>query len=116
MLILPVTVPRGVHIKGHMNTDDAVCICRQVEPEVCVFIHLGIDMLKHIPDEQARICGEASGVRTVAGRDLMVMDVGKDAVSFSQAERYPDDDGWFPARDPHSRQPNRGPFFNRHIR
>lgn len=106
VLILPVTTPSGVRIKGHMNTDDAVSICRQVGPELCIFIHLGIDMLKHGPEKEARICQDGSGVLTVAGRDLMVLEVG-DGISVSDAGRFPDDDGWFPPRDPHSKRPNR---------
>lgn len=110
VLILPVTTPQGVLIKGHMNTDGAVSICRQVKPELCIFIHLGIDMLKHVPEKEAQKCQDASGVRTVAGRDYMVLEVGE-KITVSDAEKFPENDGWFPPRNPHSRQPNRGRFL-----
>lgn len=93
VLILPVTTPHSNPIRFHMSTDTAIEITRLVKPELCIFVHLGIVMLEEGPEAQARMCQEATGVRTVAGRDLMVLNVGED-LSLSDARTY--DDDWFP--------------------
>ena len=76
VVFLPVTTPSGNRIKGHMCTDDAIPFLNIVRPELCIFIHLGIVMLKHDPIAQARMAQDATGVRTVVGEDLMTLDVG----------------------------------------
>ena len=55
---------------------------------------MGIVMLKHDPAKQARMCEEATGVRTVAGEDLMTLDIGEQ-LSLGKADTYPDD-LWIP--------------------
>ena len=95
VLILPVTTPMGNIIKGHMSTDGAISICRQVKPELAVFIHLGVVMLENEPYRQAEMCQEASGVRTVIGEDLMVLKVGEE-IAFSRAKTYPPEEFWVP--------------------
>ena len=95
VLILPVTTPLGNIIKGHMSTDGAIEICRQVKPELCIFIHLGIVMLENDPVEQAAMCERETGVRTVLGEDLMTLDVGEE-LTISRAETYPEDEFWVP--------------------
>lgn len=94
VLILPVTTPHGNRINYHMCTDDAVRIAELVRPELCIFIHAGIVMLRHHPDLQAKMVEDATGVRTVAARDLMVLDVDRE-LTVSDAKTY-DDDLWFP--------------------
>jgi hypothetical protein len=69
-----------------------------VKPELCIFIHMGIVMLKHDPAKQARMCEEATGVRTVAGEDLMTLDIGKDLV-LGKAETF-NDQLWAPKWSP----------------
>lgn len=87
VLILPVTTPHDNRIRYHMCTDTAIEMVDLVKPELCIFTHLGIVMIEEGPDAQARMCQEATGVRTVAGRDLMVLDVGERLV-LSEAETY----------------------------
>jgi hypothetical protein len=70
----------------------------QVKPELCIFIHLGIVMIKHDPAGQAAMCEDATGVRTVAGEDLMTLDIDRE-LSLGKAQTYPDDEwipGWAP--------------------
>lgn len=103
VLILPVTTPLGERIKYHLCTDDAISFIERVRPELAIFIHLGIVTIMMGPDTQARIAEERTGVRTVAGRDLMVLDVG-DELTISDAETFegewfPD---WFPTTNNHS--------------
>ena len=78
VLLLPVTTPSGNRIKGHMCTDDAIPFLKIVRPELCIFIHLGIVMLKHDPVAQAKMVEDATGVRTIVGEDLMTLDIGKE--------------------------------------
>ncbi len=80
VLFLPITTPSGNRIKGHMCTDDAIPFLNIVKPELCIFIHLGIVMLKHDPYVQAKMVEDATGIRTVVGEDLMTLDIGEDLV------------------------------------
>ena len=80
VVFLPITTPSGNRIPGHMCTDDAIPFLNIVKPELCIFIHLGIVLLKHDPVSQAKMVEDATGVRTIAGEDLMTLDVGKDLI------------------------------------
>ncbi|MBE6528812.1 MAG: MBL fold metallo-hydrolase [Thermoplasmata archaeon] len=97
VLILPVTTPMGNRIKYHLCTDDAIKFIDIVKPELAIFIHLGVVIIKRDPDKQAAITQEATGVRTIAGRDLMVLDVGEE-LELSDAETF--DDLWIPSTSP----------------
>jgi len=93
VLILPVTTPMGNRIKYHLCTDDAIKFIDIVKPELAIFIHLGVVIIRRGPDKEAALTQEATGVRTVAGHDLMVLDVGEE-LEFSEAESF--DDEWIP--------------------
>ncbi len=80
IVFLPITTPSGNRINGHMCTDDAIPFLNIVKPELCIFIHLGIVMLKHDAYKQAKMVEDATGIRTVVGEDLMTLDVGEDLV------------------------------------
>ena len=97
VLILPVTTPMGNRIHYHLCTDDAISFIDRVKPELAIFIHLGVVILRRGADKQAAMAQEATGVRTIAGRDLMVLDVGEELV-LSDAERF--DDEWIPPSSP----------------
>ena len=103
-VILPITTPYGERIKFHMCTDDAMLFLERVRPEVAVLIHLGIVIIMKGPENEARMTEERTGVRTIAGRDLMVMDVGKE-IAFSDAQTY--DDDWFPDWFPRCNHPKK---------
>ena len=93
VLILPVTTPMGNRIKYHLCTDDAIKFIDIVKPEITIFIHLGVVIIRRGPDSEAALAQEATGIRTIAGYDLMVLDVG-DELRFSEAETF--DDEWIP--------------------
>ena len=95
--MLPVTTPMGNRIHYHLCTDDALTFVDRVKPELAIFIHLGVVILRRGPEDQARMVEEATGVRTIAGRDLMVLDVGEE-LAVSDAESF--DDGWIPGSSP----------------
>ena len=75
ILLLPVTTPDGNRIRGHLCTDDAIRFIDYVRPDLAVFIHLGIVMLKVDPDKQADKAERATGVKTISGKDLMTLDI-----------------------------------------
>jgi len=98
ILILPVTTPHGNQIQYHMCTDTAIEMTELVKPELCIFIHLGIVMIENDPKRQAKMCQDATGVKTVAAEDLMVLDAGK---TLTMSKIKPNDDRlWMPDWSP----------------
>ena len=97
VLILPVTTPMGNRIKYHLCTDDAITFIDRVRPELAIFVHLGVVIIRKGPEAQARMAEEATGIRTVAGRDLMVLDVGEE-LEISDAETFEGE--WIPDSSP----------------
>ena len=93
VLILPVTTPMGNRIKYHLCTDDAIKFVDIVKPELAIFIHLGVVIIRRGPDSEAALVQEATGVRSIAGHDLMILDVGEE-LTISDAETF--DDEWIP--------------------
>lgn len=97
VLILPVTTPLGNRIKYHLCTDDAITFINRVKPELAIFIHLGVVILRRGPDKEAQSTQESTGVKTIAGHDLMVLDV-DDELTLSDAQTY--DGEWIPDSSP----------------
>lgn len=97
VLMLPITVPEDMRIKGHMCTEDSVDFINIVRPEVVIFIHLGVVMIRYGPEKQAGIAEKATGIKTVAGRDRMAVDVGEEII-FSDLESH--GQGWIPDTSP----------------
>ncbi|MFA7149959.1 MAG: MBL fold metallo-hydrolase, partial [Candidatus Methanomethylophilaceae archaeon] len=62
-------------IRGHLCTADAGKFIERVRPELAIFVHLGIVMLRSGPAAQAAMVENATGVRTIAGEDLMTLDL-----------------------------------------
>jgi len=71
ILILPITTPDDKRIAGHLCTDDAIPFVNRVKPELTVFNHMGIYIIKLGPDEQADRVSKATGYTVIAGTDLM---------------------------------------------
>ena len=97
VLILPVTTPMGNRIKYHLCTDDAITFIDRVRPELAIFIHLGVVIIRKGPEVQAKMAEDATGIRTIAGRDLMVLDVGE-GLGISDAETFEGE--WIPDSSP----------------
>lgn len=97
VLILPVTTPDDMRIPYHLCTDDAASFIDIVKPELAIFIHLGIVMIKRDPVKQANMTEDKTGVRTVSVNDLDVLDVG-DELTITESETY--DDLWIPNSSP----------------
>ena len=97
VLLLPVTTPSGNRIRYHLCTDDAITFVDRVRPELAIFIHLGVVIIKRGPSEEARMVEDATGIRTIAGHDLMTLDVGEE-LTIGDAVAYNDD--WIPPSSP----------------
>lgn len=97
VLILPVTAPNDLHIKGHLCTDLAIKFINIVKPELAIFIHLGIVMIRAGPELQAKKAEDATGIRTIAARDRMILDV-NEHIEISDAEIF--EQGWIPDTSP----------------
>ena len=97
VLLLPVTTPTGNRIKYHLCTDDAITFVDRVKPELAIFIHLGVVIIRRGPDAEAASVEDATGVRTIAAHDLMTLDVGEE-LTVSDAETF--DGEWIPDSSP----------------
>jgi len=97
VLILPVTTPSGNRIRFHTCTEDAISFAEIVRPELVIFNHLGIVMIKRGPAKEAELCQNASGIRTVAAHDLMRLTMDRD-LTMSDAETF--DGPWIPDWSP----------------
>lgn len=97
VLMLPVTVPDDMRIKGHLCTEDSIKFIDIVKPEIAIFFHLGVVMVRRSPEKQASIAEEATGIKTVAARDRMVVDIGEEIV-LSDLESHKQ--GWIPDTSP----------------
>ena len=96
-LLLPVTTPTGNRIKYHLCTDDALTFVERVRPELAIFIHLGVVIIRRGPDKEAESVERATGIRTIAAHDLMVLDVGRE-LELSDAETFEGE--WIPDSSP----------------
>ena len=97
VLLLPVTTPTGNRIKYHLCTDDALTFVERVRPELAIFIHLGVVIIRRGPDREAESVERATGIRTIAAHDLMVLDVGSE-LELSDAETFEGE--WIPDSSP----------------
>jgi phosphoribosyl 1,2-cyclic phosphodiesterase len=97
VLLLPVTTPDSLRIPYHLCTEDAVSFINLVKPEMAIFIHLGITMIKRGPTEQAAEAERKTSIKTVSVKDLDVLTV-EDELSLSSAQTY--DDDWIPSSSP----------------
>jgi phosphoribosyl 1,2-cyclic phosphodiesterase len=77
LLILCVMRPSGKPWKGHMTTDDAIKIVEAAHPEKAVLTHLGMQMIFHGPEKEARLIEEKTSVPTVAAVDGMLINFGE---------------------------------------
>lgn len=97
VLLLPVTTPTGNRIKYHLCTDDAITFVERVKPELAIFIHLGVVIIRRDPESEAASVEKATGIRTIAAHDLMTLDVG-DKLEIGDAQTY--EGLWIPDSSP----------------
>ncbi len=97
VVALPITTPDDSRIKYHMCTEDAISFMNIVKPELTIFIHLGVVMIKKNPKAQAKTAEEATGYKCIAGEDLMTLNLEKEII-LDKAQVF--DDDWIPDSSP----------------
>ncbi|MBM4249596.1 MAG: MBL fold metallo-hydrolase [Euryarchaeota archaeon] len=78
ILILPVTRPLKMPIPHHLTVEDAASMIEAVRPELALLTHFGMRVIKDGPDAAAAWIQERTGVRTMAGKDGMAVEMGKE--------------------------------------
>ncbi len=77
ILILNVIFPTGKSSDAHLNTMDAIRIVKEAKPEIAIIQHFGMRMLNSNPYLEAKKIEMESGVKTIAARDGMAIDIEK---------------------------------------
>jgi ribonuclease BN (tRNA processing enzyme) len=75
VLILNTLVPASKEIATHLNTRTAALIIQEARPELAITQHFGMTMLNSDPAKEAKRIEDETGVRTIAARDGMVIDL-----------------------------------------
>ncbi len=74
-LVVNCMKPEPDRYKGHLCSAEVIEVLRAARPGVCVITHLGMKMLRAGPAKEAERIADESGVRTVAARDGMKIQV-----------------------------------------
>ncbi len=77
ILILNVIFPGEKESDAHLNTNDAIKIVKEAKPEVAIIQHFGMRMLNAVPELEAKKIEKESGIRTIAVRDGMTINIEK---------------------------------------
>lgn len=80
LLIAPVTRPLGKRIPHHLSTEDAGYLIEKIKPELAVINHFGMRVIQENPETQAKWIEDRSGVKTIAARDFMTLELKKDSI------------------------------------
>jgi phosphoribosyl 1,2-cyclic phosphodiesterase len=83
LLIACVTRPLGQRIPHHLSTEDAGYMIEKIKPELAVITHFGMRVIQENPETQAKWIEERSGVKTIAARDYMTLELKKDSIVVS---------------------------------
>jgi phosphoribosyl 1,2-cyclic phosphodiesterase len=75
VLILPITRTTKTRVRCHLCTDDAIRFADIVKPEMILFTHMGVNVIRHGPAKEAEYVERETGIRTVAADDLMTVDI-----------------------------------------
>lgn len=78
ILIVPVTRPLKMPIPFHLTVEDAAALVDMVKPKLALLTHFGMRVIKEGPEAAAAWIQAKTGVRTVAGKDGMEWDLGKE--------------------------------------
>lgn len=77
-LVLNVLRPRGTDWPKHMNTEQAAKLISKVMPKLAILQHFGMLMVKAGEEREAKWIEEQTGVKTVAAKDGMTIDLSKE--------------------------------------
>jgi len=72
VVVLGITRPKGARILDHLSTEDAVDVAERYDPELIVFTHLGLKLLRQGAEPEARHVEETTGVRTGGAPDPLL--------------------------------------------
>lgn len=86
-LVLNVLRPRGTNWPKHMNTEQAAKIISSVKPKLAILQHFGMLMIKAGEAKEARWIEEKTGVKTIAAKDGMTIDL--DSEKAEKTEKVP---------------------------
>ena len=89
VLIACVTRPLGNRIPHHLSTEDAGYLIEKVKPELAVITHFGMRVIQENPDTQAKWIEDRSGVKTIAARDNMTLDLKKEIAVSDRVMQLP---------------------------
>ncbi len=78
VLILNTIAPDMRHIEILMTLGDAIKLVDAVKPKLAILQHFGLRALRFGPERMASIVAQETGVRTLAARDFMRIDLAKE--------------------------------------
>jgi phosphoribosyl 1,2-cyclic phosphodiesterase len=76
VLIIACTRPQKSRIPHHLNTEDAAELIKAIKPEIAVLTHFGLRILRHDPDKEAEWITHTTGIKTVAAKDGLMLNIG----------------------------------------
>ena len=83
LMIACVTRPLGQRIPHHLSTEDAGYLIEKTRPEMAVITHFGMRVVQENPETQAKWIEDKTGIKTVAARDFMMLDMSDDGIVVS---------------------------------
>ncbi len=69
VMIVNVMRPDADRIPWHLSTEDVVSLVAEAAPKMVIMNHFGLKMLSAMPDAQAAIVQKKTGIRTIAAKD-----------------------------------------------
>ena len=75
VLVLNCLRPKDTKWPTHMNAEEAVELLSKTKPGLAIIKHFGIVMLRAVPEKQAAWIQKESGVKTLAARDGMMIEL-----------------------------------------
>ncbi len=78
VLIMNTIHPELNHVEGIMTLGDAIKLASLVKPKLAILTHFGIKSLRFGPERMASILADRAGVRCVAARDFLTLDLEKE--------------------------------------
>ena len=87
ILIACVTRPLGQRIPHHLSTEDAGYLIEKIRPELAIITHFGMRVIQENPETQAKWIEDRCGVKTIAARDFMTLELKKDSIAVADRIR-----------------------------
>jgi phosphoribosyl 1,2-cyclic phosphodiesterase len=87
ILIACVTRPLGQRISHHLSTEDAGYLIEKIKPELAVITHFGMRVIQENPETQAKWIEDRCGVKTIAARDFMTLELKRDSIAVADRIR-----------------------------